>query len=394
MPAEDKVKQVSSVPYDVVYESEVHDYITENPLSFLRITRPEEEARAAGVSNAVMAKRNLQDFTDRGILVPDNAPAYYVYRLTASDHTQTGIVACCSIDEYDNGTIKKHEKTRPDKVADRTRHMLEVRAQTGLIFLAYRGTDAINAIVEQITASAPLYDFISADGVEQTVWRAAATEEITNAFAEVPALYIADGHHRAESASIARKELQAANPEHNGSEPYNFVMAGLFPAEQLKILAYNRVVDDLEDLTDADIIARISENFIVTETDRCEPQTHGEICMFLGGKWYDLQFTVAYFREPDPIERLDVSILQHYVLEPVLGVADPRTDERIAFVGGIRGTEELEKIVDSGEARVAFSLYPTTMDDLFAVSDMGEIMPPKSTWFEPKLKDGLFVHVI
>lgn len=394
MPAEDKVKQVSSVPYDVVYESEVHDYITENPLSFLRITRPEEEARAAGVSNAVMAKRNLQDFADRGILVPDNAPAYYVYRLTASDHTQTGIVACCSIDEYDNGTIKKHEKTRPDKVADRTRHMLEVRAQTGLIFLAYRGTDAINAIVEQVTASAPLYDFISADGVEQTVWRAAATQEITNAFAEVPALYIADGHHRAESASIARKELQAANPEHNGSEPYNFVMAGLFPAEQLKILAYNRVVDDLEDLTDADIIARISENFIVTETDRCEPQTHGEICMYLGGKWYDLQFTVAYFREPDPIERLDVSILQHYVLEPVLGVADPRTDERIAFVGGIRGTEELEKIVDSGEARVAFSLYPTTMDDLFAVSDMGEIMPPKSTWFEPKLKDGLFVHVI
>lgn len=394
MPAEDKVKQVSSVPYDVVYESEVHDYITENPLSFLRITRPEEEARAAGVSNAVMAKRNLQDFTDRGILVPDNAPAYYVYRLTASDHTQTGIVACCSIDEYDNGTIKKHEKTRPDKVADRTRHMLEVRAQTGLIFLAYRGTDAINAIVEQVTASAPLYDFISADGVEQTVWRAAATQEITNAFAEVPALYIADGHHRAESASIARKELQAANPEHNGSEPYNFVMAGLFPAEQLKILAYNRVVDDLEDLTDADIIARISENFIVTETDRCEPQTHGEICMYLGGKWYDLQFTVAYFREPDPIERLDVSILQHYVLEPVLGVADPRTDERIAFVGGIRGTEELEKIVDSGEARVAFSLYPTTMDDLFSVSDMGEIMPPKSTWFEPKLKDGLFVHVI
>lgn len=394
MPAEDKVKQVSSVPYDVVYESEVHDYITENPLSFLRITRPEEEARAAGVSNAVMAKRNLQDFTDRGILVPDNAPAYYVYRLTASDHTQTGIVACCSIDEYDNGTIKKHEKTRPDKVADRTRHMLEVRAQTGLIFLAYRGTDAINAIVEQVTASAPLYDFISADGVEQTVWRAAATEEITNAFAEVPALYIADGHHRAESASIARKELQSANPEHNRSEPFNFVMAGLFPAEQLKILAYNRVVNDLEDLTDADIIARISENFIVTETDRCEPQTHGEICMYLGGKWYDLQFTVAYFREPDPIERLDVSILQHFVLEPVLGVADPRTDERIAFVGGIRGTEELEKIVDSGEARVAFSLYPTTMDDLFAVSDMGEIMPPKSTWFEPKLKDGLFVHLI
>jgi uncharacterized protein (DUF1015 family) len=393
-PAKDKVKQVSSVPYDVVYESEVHDYITENPLSFLRITRPEEQAQLAGIENAEMAKRNLDEFVASGILIPDSEPSYYIYRLTAGDHTQTGIVACCSIDEYESGLIKKHEKTRPDKVADRTHHMLTVRAQTGLIFLAYRGTETINAIVDRITGTEPLYDFVSADGVGQTVWRAPSNDEITKAFSEVPSLYIADGHHRAESASLARKELRDRNPEHNGTENYNFVMAGLFPAEQLEIMAYNRVVDDLEDLSDADIIARISESFIVTETDRCRPETHGEICMYLGGKWYDLQFAVAYFREPDPIERLDVSILQHYVLEPVLGVADPRTDERIGFVGGIRGTKELEKIVDSGEARVAFSLYPTTMEDLFAVSDMGEIMPPKSTWFEPKLKDGLFVHVI
>ncbi|MDM7922041.1 MAG: DUF1015 family protein, partial [Pyrinomonadaceae bacterium] len=309
-------------------------------------------------------------------------------------HTQTGIVACCSIDEYDRGLIKKHEKTRPDKVSDRMRHMLTLRAQTGLIFLAYHGTETINSIVERITAGEPVYDFVSADGVGQTVWKADDIDAITAAFAEVPALYIADGHHRAESASLARKELRQQNPGHDGTENYNYVMAGMFPAEQLEIMAYNRVVSDLEHLTDADIIARISESFIVTETDTCQPQTHGEICMYLGGKWYDLQFTVAYFREPDPIERLDVSILQHYVLEPVLGVADPRTDDRIAFVGGIRGTKELERIVDSGEARVAFSLYPTTMDDLFAVSDMGEIMPPKSTWFEPKLKDGLFVHLI
>lgn len=382
------------MPYDVAGEAEVHNFITENPFSFLRVTRPEEEAAAAGLESSEMARRNLERFVQDGVLFHDPEPAYYVYRLIVGSHTQTGIVACCSLDEYENGAIKKHEKTRPDKVADRTDHMLAVRAQTGLIFLAYRGTERLNEIVNTVTSAEPLYDFVSDDGVEQTVWRSAATDEITAAFSEVPALYIADGHHRAESAALARKVLREANPENDGSEAYNYVMAGLFPAEQLKILAYNRVIDDLEDLTDADIIARISESFIVTETDRCEPQTHGEICMYLGGKWYDLQFTVAYFREPDPIERLDVSILQHFVLEPVLGVADPRTDERIAFVGGILGTAELERIVDSGEARVAFSLFPTTMQDLLAVSDMGEVMPPKSTWFEPKLKDGLFVHLI
>lgn len=393
-PAKEIAKQVSSVPYDVACEAEVHEFITENPFSFLRITRPEEEAAAAGMESSEMARRNLELFVQDGVLKHDTEPAYYVYRQIVGDHAQTGIVACCSLDEYENGTIKKHEKTRPDKVADRTSHMLALRAQTGLIFLAYRGTETIDQILDRIISTEPLYDFVSDDGVEQTVWRSSATDEITAAFAEVPALYIADGHHRAESASLARKELMSSNPGHDGSEPYNYVMAGLFPAEQLKILAYNRVVDDLEDLTNEEIIARISESFIVTETEKCKPQTHGEICMYLGGKWYDLQFTVAYFREPDPIERLDVSILQHYVLEPVLGVADPRTDERIAFVGGIRGTEELEMIVNSGEARVAFSLFPTTMQDLFAVSDMGEVMPPKSTWFEPKLKDGLFVHLI
>jgi uncharacterized protein (DUF1015 family) len=215
---------------------------------------------------------------------------------------------------------------------------------------------------------------------------------MVEAFREVPAIYIADGHHRAESARLTREKLRAANPEHSGAEDYNFVVAGIFPAEDLKILAYNRVVKDLNGLTEEEFLARLAENFVITETVEKEPAGHGEFCLYLGGKWRKLKYAVEYVREPDPIERLDVSILQNNVLRPILGIDDPRTNERIAFVGGARGTAELEKMVDAGEGRVAFSLFPTTMDDLFAVSDMDEIMPPKSTWFEPKLRDGLLIH--
>jgi uncharacterized protein (DUF1015 family) len=391
-PAPDKAKEVSSVPYDVYYESEVRDFVENNPSSFLRVTRPEVDASDPdGIENA---RRSLQNFIDEGILVSDPDPAVFVYRLTSGSHSQTGVVACCSLDEYESGLIKKHEKTRPDKVEDRTRHMLALRAQTGLIFLAYRGTDRIHDLVAEITSRPALYDFECSSGIRQTVWRVALSEPLINAFAEVPALYVADGHHRLESASHARNELRSANREHSGNEDYNYVLAGLFPAEELKILAYNRVVKDLNGMTDEEFLAAVQQSFVLDERTALEPQAHGEICMYLGGKWYDLLFAVNYFREPDPIERLDVSILQQYILEPILGIADIRTDKRISFVGGIRGTAELERLVNSGEARVAFSLYPTTMDDLFAVSDMGEIMPPKSTWFEPKLKDGLFVHRI
>ncbi len=391
-PTPEKVGQVACVPYDVIYESEARELIRDNPYTFLRVTRPEaEETDREALENA---RYNLQLFLEQGTFIQDGQPSFFIYRLAIGHHSQTGVVACCSLDEYESGDIKKHEKTRPDKVKDRTDHMVAVRAQTGLIFLAFRGTEQIKKLCAAAAATEPLYNFVCEAGVQHTVWRCDTTDLMTAAFAEVPTIYVADGHHRLESALQARNQLRAVTPDHDGSEGFNFVMAGLFPADELDILAYNRTVKDLNGLTDEAFFAAISENFVVSETDKSKPDNHGEVCMYINGKWYHLRFAVDYIREPDPIERLDVTILQKYILEPVLGIDDPRTNERIGFVGGGRGTEELVKMVDSGEARVAFSLYPTTIDNLFAVSDMNEIMPPKSTWFEPKLKDGLFVHVI
>ncbi len=391
-PVPEKAKQVSSVPYDVIHEAEARDFVLENPFSFLRITRP--EAETADCESLEKAVRNLEEFKANGVLVEDIEPAYFVYRLKAGDHVQTGIVACCSLDEYDNGLIKKHEKTRPDKVEDRTRHMLALRAQTGLIFLTFRGTDTLRALIENAVVDEPLYDFTCPKGIRHTVWKTALIQEITGAFADVPALYVADGHHRLESAAQARNEIMAADRTLDETANCNYVMAGLFPAEELQILAYNRTVKDINGISKEQFLEGISQNFIISRTDRSTPENHGEICLYFDSEWYDLRFSVDYLIEPDPIERLDVTILQKYLLEPVLGIKDPRTDERIGFVGGGRGTEELERLVDSGEAQVAFSLYPTTMEDLLAVSDAGEIMPPKSTWFEPKLNDGLLIYPI
>ncbi len=397
-PVVEKAKQVSCVPYDVVKEREVRDFIEDNPESFLRVTRAEAEFNGntapANVQVLDRAKANLQQFLDRDVFISDKEPAFYVYRLSSNGHAQTGIVGCLAIDDYEAGIIKKHEKTRPDKVEDRTNHMLAVRAQTGLILIAFRETERIEKLIQEVTSGPPLYDFPCEGSVQQTVWKMSGTKDLSDAFAEVPALYVADGHHRLESASLSRKQLREANPSHTGEEEYNFVLAGVFPAEDLKILAYNRVVHDLNGLEASDFLALIQENFVVTEDGKRFPENHGEICMYMDGRWRTLRFAVDYVREPDPIERLDVSILQNYILGPILGITDPTTNERIEFVGGIRGVEELERQVDNGSGRVAFSLFPTTMDDLFAVSDMGEIMPPKSTWFEPKLKDGLFVHLI
>ncbi len=397
-PAPEKAKSVSCVPYDVPYESEARDFIQKNPLSFLNVTRSEAEFAEGEKPGfpAILkrAKDNLHKFIDNGILRVENVPCLYVYRLAAGSHHQTGIVACASLDEYEHGLIKKHEKTRPDKVEDRTSHMLALRAQTGLIFLTFRGTDRIHELIGQSTLNEPLYDFFCDNNVRQTVWRIEQTDDLVNAFAEVPALYIADGHHRAESALLARNTLQEANAEHTGNEDYNFVVAGIFPAEDLSILAYNRVVKDLNGMSEEEFLARLSENFTIAETNVKEPRARGNFSMYIGSKWYALAFTRNFTQDTDPKERLDVSILQRYILEPVLGIDDPRTDTRIGFIGGARGVNELEKLVSGGEMKIAFSLFPTTMEDLFAVSDAGEIMPPKSTWFEPKLKDGLFVHLI
>ncbi len=398
-PAPDKARQVSCVPYDVPYDSEVRSTIAHNLDSFLRVTRPEaefpEETHPAAEAVFERARQNLEQFIKNGILVQDTEPAVYVYQLAAADHTQTGIVACCSIDDYDAGVIKKHEKTRPDKVADRTGHMLAVGAQTGLIFLAFRNTDTIEDLIADAIDEKPIYDFECPECVRQKVWRITDTGPWIEAFAELPAIYIADGHHRAESAKLARDQRLAANPGHTGEEEYNFVVAGMFPAEDLNILPYNRVVKDLNGLSDAEFFDKVRDSFIVSdETLETEPRDRGEFGMYIGGLWYKLRFKVKFTREPDAIESLDVSVLQNFLLTPILGIGDPRTDDRIAFVGGARGAAELERMVNAGEAKVAFSMFPTTMDDLFAVSDMGEIMPPKSTWFEPKLKDGLLIHII
>jgi len=386
------------VPYDVVYESEVRSHIKANPLSFLRVTRSEgefaEEGRPSPDQIFERARPNLEWFINEKIYAVDSEEAFYVYQLASENHSQTGVVACCSIDEYEQGLIKKHENVRPDKVEDRTAHLLAVKAQTGLIFLAFRGTQTVHSLLDEATQGEPIYNFECPQGTFQKVWRLTNIEAWKNALAEVPALYIADGHHRAESAKIARDAMRAANPSHTGNEDYNFVVAGMFPAEDLKILPYNRVVKDLNGLTEKEFFERIQESFILNETDEKVPQNHGEVCMYFEQKWYKLRFNVACVRQPDPIERLDVSILQNYLLKPYLGIDDARTNERIGFVGGARGTEELERIVDEGICAVAFSMFATTMDDLLAVSDAGEIMPPKSTWFEPKLKDGLLVHLI
>ena len=397
-PVAGQAEKIACVPYDVIYDSEVRSTIAANPQSFLRVTRPEGEfPEGADVSKEkILAKsvENLQRFINENLLAQETEPALYVYRLTDGDKSQTGIVAGCSIDEYENGLIKKHEKTRPDKVEDRTAHILALKAQTGLIFLAFRNTDRIRKLVAETVETAPLYDFSCPQGVRNTVWRVEETADLVDAFAEVPALYVADGHHRVESANLARKKMREADPNHDGTEEYNFVMAGIFPSEDLHILAYNRIVKDLNGLTAADFLQRIGESFVITEIGAKTPANRGEFAMYLGGKWYQLNFSVNFYRAPDPIENLDVSILQNYILHPILGVNDPRTDDRISFVGGARGTAELEKMVDENTGAVAFSMFPTTMEDLFAVSDMGEIMPPKSTWFEPKLKDGLLVHLI
>jgi uncharacterized protein (DUF1015 family) len=397
-PVFELAKQVSCVPYDVVYEREVRQFIETNPLSFLRVTRSEAEFPEDSNPdlNEVFrrAKDNLQKFIDDEIFAREAEPSFYVYRLSTDTHAQTGVAACCSLDEYELGTIKKHEKIRPDKVEDRTKHMLAVEAQTGLIFLAFRNTERIRLLIYEATQTKPIYNFHCSDGVRQTVWRVALTEDLTKAFAEVPTLYIADGHHRIESAKLARDILLEKNPNHTGAEDYNFVVAGMFPAEDLQILAYNRIVKDLNNLSEREFLEKIGENFVVAETSEKVPASHGEFCMYMNGKWYKLKFSVDLDQKPNAIENLDVSILQNYLLAPVLGIEDARTDKRIGFVGGARGTAELEKFVDDGSAKIAFSMFPTTMDDLFAVSDMDEIMPPKSTWFEPKLKDGLLVHLI
>jgi len=310
------------------------------------------------------------------------------------EHEQVGIVACCAIDEYDNNTIRKHERTRRDKEDDRTRHMLTLKAQTGPVFLTYRGREEIDSQVALILSTEPLFDVTADDGIKHTIWRITETDELVKRFEGVPLLYIADGHHRAASASRARAQLREGNSSHTGNEDYNYFLTVIFPDSQLQILAYNRVVKDLNGLSKDQLLNDIKRQFTIHEDATPAPIKRGYWSMYLDGKWYGLQLSPDATLPVGNVALLDVSVLQDRLLDPILGIQDVRTDKRIDFVGGLRGTKELERLVDEGKAAVAFSLFPTTIEELLMVSDAGEIMPPKSTWFEPKLRDGLLIHKI
>ena len=397
-PPAERVAEVASPPYDVVSTEEARALAADNPLSFLHVSRPEidlpEGTDLCADSVYRKAAENFEKLIRECPLEEEKTESVYLYRLIMGQHEQIGIVACCSVDEYDNDTIRKHERTRRDKEDDRTRHMLTLSSQTGPVFLTYRANDDIDSMVLETTMTPPLYDFTAPDGIQHTIWHTPDPVRFVQAFRAVPYLYIADGHHRAASASRARAELKERSFGHTGDEEYNFFLAVIFPDNQLQILPYNRVVRDLGDLTPGEFLLKVKTKFNLTEDTEPSPQHPGQWSMYFVKRWYGLTLKGDLPKALDPVRSLDVSILQEQLLDPILGIRDVRTDKRIDFIGGIRGTQELERLVDSGKAAVAFSLYPTTIADLIRVSDAGSIMPPKSTWFEPKLRDGILIHNI
>ena len=378
---------VASVPYDVVNTEEARTLAAGNPLSFLHVSRPEIDLPPGADPHAdevyARATANFTALRQAAPLVMEDAPAFYVYRLHMGAHTQSGVAACFSVDEYDRDLIRKHEKTRPDKEDDRTRHMLAIQAQTGPVFLTYRATTVLDTVMARVEASEPLFDFTAPDHVRHVLWRVPASDmsAIVNGFADVPVLYIADGHHRAASAARARQALSS-----RGRGEWDRVMAVAFPDNQMQVLPYNRVIRDLNGHTATAFLDALRARAEVREGGPASPEAKGQIAMRLSGQWHTLNFGRA--------DALDVDVLEREVLAPLLGITDVRTDTRIEFVGGIRGTEELERMVDAGGRAVAFSMYPVSLADLMRIADAGGIMPPKSTWFEPKLRDGLLSHVI
>jgi len=398
-PKAELAARVASVPYDVVSTAEARQLAKGNPYSFLHVCRPEidlpegvdEHADGVYATGAANLKKLIAD----GILAREAEDSLYIYQQRMGEHVQAGVVALCSVREYEENRIKKHELTRRDKEDDRTRHICEQNANAEPVFLTYRAQAEIDDIVDGVRASAPLYDFTLADGVAHTIWRIADRAmmgRLIELFGGIEALYIADGHHRTASAVRYGQGCRARNPQTTGLEPYEFFMAVVFPHNQLKIFDYNRIVKDLNGLTPDEFLAKIGEKFEVSSAEKRQPSHAASFGMYLQGKWYALKARAGSYPAEDPIKRLDVSILQDNLLSPVLGIHDPRTDKRIDFVGGIRGMNELERRVEEGYA-VAFSLYPTSLDQLIDVADAGEIMPPKSTWFEPKLRSGLLVRL-
>lgn len=404
-PPAEVAARVACVPYDVVSRSEARTLAEGNPLSFLHVVRPDidlpdnvDEHDESVYKQAVSA---LKSFCSNGTLAHEKAPAVYLYRQSATllgrTVSQTGVVACCHIDDYTSGLIKKHEKTRKDKEDDRTRVVLDQNANAEPVFFLHKDNADIAALVKQDSSGTPLYDFTAPDGVRHTVWKASNADAYVKAFAPLPCVYVADGHHRTASAARAGAERRAKNPKHTGNEEYNWFMAVLFPAGELTILPYHRVVKDLAGMTPADFLGKLKTIGTVTSNVPADPPTPGSFCVYLGkaaGGWHRVTLPESSIDRRDPIASLDYVLLSDRVLAPMLGIQDLRTDKRIDFVGGIRGPVELEKRVDEGRAAAAFCMHPVTIQQLIAVADADQIMPPKSTWFEPKLRSGLLVHTL
>ena len=398
-PAKENAAKVASLPYDVYNRKEACAAVAGNPVSFLNIDRAETQFSDDVETYADCVYEKARELLDtqiaEGVYVTDAGDHYYLYELTMDGRSQTGIVACSSIDDYVNGVVKKHENTREDKELDRIRHVDTVNAQTGPIFLAYRQNETLKAIVAEEKAKPVLYDFVSDDGIRHRVWKIddpAQTAAIEAAFAAIPATYIADGHHRAASAVKVGLKRRAENPGYTGEESFNYFLSVLFPDEELMILPYNRVVKDLNGMSREQFFEAVKGKFELEEIGKepYAPAEKGTFGMYLDNTWYALKVLPQY-RSADPVKGLDVSILQDQLLGPVLGIGDPRTDKRIDFIGGIRGLKELERRVRE-DMEIAFSMYPTSIEELLAVADAGLLMPPKSTWFEPKLRSGLFIH--
>lgn len=395
-------EKVASPPYDVLNSNEARDMAGENPISFLHINKPEIDLppETDPYSDDVYAKgaENLQKMIRDGVLVQDDQPCFYLYAQTWGDHRQVGLVAGASVQEYIDDKIKKHELTREEKERDRIRHIESLGAQVGPVFLTYKALPEIDKELAVIQEKDPVYDFTAEDDIRHTFWVISSKlriEMIAQLFERVPLLYVADGHHRSASATIIAQKRREQNPDYTGQEPWNFFLAVIFPHDQMKILPYNRVVRDLNRASSEEFIRKIEGSFYLSKSDQpIAPERTKVFGMYLDGNWYRLEAKAGTYNDNDAVESLDVAILQNNLLNPILGIEDPRKDKRIDFVGGIRGLGELEKRVNSGEMKVAFSLHATTIEQLIDVADAGKIMPPKSTWFEPKLRSGLVIHKI
>ncbi len=400
-PAPGRAADVIAPPYDVLSSAEARERAGGRQYSFLHISKPEIDLPAdiEPYDPRVYAQgaTTFHRMIESGVLIRDAEPGYYVYRLRMGEHRQTGIACIGSVAAYDDNRIRRHEFTRPDKEDDRVRQIMALRAQTGPVLLAYRSHAGVRELLDGIAQGQPLYDVTADDGIAHTLWRAGDAETVatlTHSFDSMDALYIADGHHRSAAASRVAATLRAGDPRPTGDESYEYFLCVAFPHDEMRILDYNRVVKDLAGLSPQAFLARIGEHFAIEDvTDQARPRKPGEFCMFMDGRWRRLSIRPQLI-PADPVERLDVSLLQQHLLGPLLGIADPRTDKRIDFVGGMRGLAELEKRVGSGEMAVAFALYPTRMDALMAVADANRVMPPKSTWFEPKLADGMVSHLL